>query len=115
MISDWGRSSSPISEFRAAAFPRIQLVELQLERLGIPILRVLDHEDHQKRHDRGACVDHELPGIRPAEKRAGYSPQDDAQARRYEYSGMTELMLGPAREAVKNQGHCFGGSRAGEH
>src|SRR5206468_2385897 len=84
-----------------------QLVELQLERLSIPILRALDHEDHQKRHDRGTGIDDELPGIRPAEQRACCAPKDDAQARHRECDGMTELTLGPAREAVKNRSHRF--------
>src|SRR4029078_12551304 len=40
-----------------------ELIELQVDRLGVAILRVLNEKDHQERHDRRACVDDELPCI----------------------------------------------------
>src|SRR5688500_12375347 len=40
-----------------------EFVQLDLERLGVAILGVLDQEDHEKRDDRGAGIDYELPGI----------------------------------------------------
>ena len=40
-----------------------QLIELEMDRLGVAVLRVLDQEDHQERDDRRAGVDHELPRI----------------------------------------------------
>src|SRR6185503_21217964 len=46
-----------------------QLVELHLHGLRIPVLGVLDQEDHEEGDDRGAGVDHELPRVREAEQR----------------------------------------------
>lgn len=43
-----------------------QFVELQLERLLVPVLRVLNNEDHEERHDRGPGVDDQLPRRRVA-------------------------------------------------
>src|SRR5262249_247487 len=40
------------------------LVQLEVNRPGILVLRTLDEEDHEERDDRGAGVDDELPGIR---------------------------------------------------
>src|ERR1044072_7982587 len=46
-----------------------QLVELDLHRLGVAVLRVLDEEHHEEGDDRGRSVDYELPGIAQAEDR----------------------------------------------
>src|SRR5579871_5745711 len=48
-----------------------QLVELDLDRFRIAVLRVLDHEHHQESYDGGRGVDHELPGVAVAEERPG--------------------------------------------
>src|SRR5688572_12874584 len=45
-----------------------QLVELELDRLGVAVLRVLDQEHHQEGDDRGGGVDDQLPGIAEAEQ-----------------------------------------------
>src|SRR5688500_11443497 len=51
-----------VDERRACAFdPAQQLVELEVNGLRIAVLRVLDEEHHEERHDRGAGVDHQLP------------------------------------------------------
>ena len=81
-------SSRLISEFR-----------LSWSAFVFAILGVLDDEDHQKRHDRGARIDDEVPSIRPAKKRAGDGPQDDGQDRQHKRSRAAELLLDPAREA----------------
>ena len=57
-----------------------QLVELELEGLRVAILGALDDEDHQKRHDCGARIDDELPGIGPA-KETGRSPPTERRRR----------------------------------
>ena len=51
-----------------------QLVELELDRLGVAVLRVLDQEHHQERDDRRAGVDDQLPGVAEAEERPGDEP-----------------------------------------
>jgi hypothetical protein len=40
-----------------------KLVKLHLDRCAIPILRVLDQEDHEESDDRRAGVDHQLPCV----------------------------------------------------
>src|SRR6185437_15099657 len=51
-----------------------QLVEFQLQGQRVAVLRRLDQKDHQKRHDRRARVDNELPGIAEAEQGTRDSP-----------------------------------------
>src|ERR1041385_8274058 len=53
-----------------------QLVELELNHLAVPVLRVLNQEYHQEGDDRRAGVDHELPGIAESEDRTGQRPYD---------------------------------------
>jgi hypothetical protein len=48
------------------------LIQLDLERLGIAILCILNQEHHQERDDRGPGVDNELPGVTEVEEGAGY-------------------------------------------
>jgi len=60
------------------AFHRTEeLVELDLNRGTVSVLRVLDQEDHEERHDRGRRVDDELPGVAEAEEGAADEPQGD--------------------------------------
>ena len=40
-----------------------ELVQLQLDRFGVPILRVLNDEDHQEGHEGRRGIDDELPGV----------------------------------------------------
>ena len=48
-----------------------ELVELELDGQAVLVLRLLDQEHHQEGDDRGPGVDHELPGVREMEERAG--------------------------------------------
>ena len=54
-----------------------QLIQLQMEGLGIAVLCVLDQEHHQKRNDRGAGIDNQLPRIRVMENGTGHAPGDN--------------------------------------
>jgi hypothetical protein len=54
-----------------------QLVQLDLDRLGVAVLRCLDEEHHEEGDDGGERVDHELPGVAEAEERARERPCDD--------------------------------------
>src|SRR5688572_293242 len=51
-----------------------QLVQLHLDRLGIPVLGGLDQEYHEERHDRRRGIDHQLPRVREPEQRPGHGP-----------------------------------------
>ena len=44
-----------------------ELVELDLHGDGVSDLRILDHEHHQERDDRGRRVNDELPSVAKAE------------------------------------------------
>lgn len=54
-----------------------QLVQFGLNGSAGPVLRVLDQKHHQKGHDGGAGIDHELPGVGEAEQRAGDRPNEN--------------------------------------
>jgi hypothetical protein len=54
-----------------------QLVEFGLNRGAIAVLRILDQEHHQERDDRGAGVDHQLPGVAEMEQRSARRPTGD--------------------------------------
>src|ERR1041384_1948634 len=51
-----------------------QLIQLQVQRLGITILGVLNEKDHKKRNDSSACVDDELPSVRKMKERPAHGP-----------------------------------------
>ena len=71
------------SVFRAAAREN-QRVELDLQRGGVAVLRVLNQEHHQERDDGGRCIDDELPGVAEAEERPADRPDDDRREREQE-------------------------------
>src|SRR5438045_1615072 len=81
-----------------------QLVELQLDRLGVAPLRVLDHEDHDKRDDRRGRVDDQLPAVRPAVEGTRSKPQPDEDDGRKSRARSRHLLLAPARKAGKRPG-----------
>jgi hypothetical protein len=54
-----------------------ELVELDLNRGAVAVLRVLDQEHHEECHDRGRRVDHELPAVAEAEDRTADKPDAD--------------------------------------
>ena len=69
-----------------------QLVQFDLDRLGIAVLGVLDQKNHQKRDDGGACVDDQLPGVAEAKQRPGEDPDGDHTNRQGEHPGATAKM-----------------------
>src|SRR5581483_2455222 len=54
-----------------------QFVELDVHGGGIAVLRVLDHEHHEKSDDCGRGVDDKLPGVAVAEQGPGQPPDYD--------------------------------------
>jgi hypothetical protein len=54
-----------------------ELIELEMNGQSIAILGVLDQEDHEEGHNRGAGIDHQLPGVREAEEWSAYTPNED--------------------------------------
>ena len=57
-----------------------QLVELEVQRRAIAVLRVLDKKHHQERDDRRARIDDQLPGVRILKNRPGRRPGNDEDA-----------------------------------
>src|SRR4029077_242124 len=56
-----------------------QLVEFEMNGLGIAVLRVLDKEHDEEGRNRRAGVDVELPDLRIVEVRSGEGPQKHAE------------------------------------
>ena len=73
-----------------------QLIQLQVDRPRIAVLRVLDQEHHQERHDRRAGIDDELPRVAEAEHGTADPPDDDDQRGNDE----RDRLAGRARRAV---------------
>ena len=89
-----------------------ELVELQLERRRVAVLRALDEEDHQERDDGGAGVDDELPGVREAEQRPRQSPDGDGPRGEPERRGLpgraSRRLREPAEPALRMDRHAQG-------
>src|SRR5882757_6146548 len=98
-----------------------ELVEFDLDCRSVPVLRVLDEEYHEKRHDRGSGIDDELPRVREIEDWSGDRPGDDDQRCRDERDGATgklggvvgdmaeqcaETILLPVRASTRCAGLC---------
>ena len=64
-----------------------ELVELDVNRDRVPVLRVLDQEHHEKGDDRRAGIDDELPRIGKVEDGSGDGPPEDDQNREDEGPG----------------------------
>ena len=54
-----------------------KFVEFELDGCRVAVLRVLNYEHHQERYDRGAGVNHELPGVRIMEHRTEGRPDNN--------------------------------------
>src|SRR4051794_8213531 len=78
-----------------------------MNRARIAALGALDQKNHQECDDRGPRIDHELPGIGPAEYRPGDGPHDNAEYRQSERIRRSDLTLDQAGEAIENGWPCF--------
>src|SRR5262249_3788030 len=58
---------------------RHDLVELEMDRQRIFVLRTLNQEDHQKSHDRRSGIDHDLPCVRVINEWPADGPDDTEQ------------------------------------
>src|SRR5262245_13060921 len=76
-----------------------ELVELELKHLGVTILRVLNHEHHQKSDDGRASVDRELPGVRVAKEWAYRAPNDHGDQGKPERPWRADGDRDPMRES----------------
>ena len=77
------------------------LVELQMHRFGVAVLGVLDEKDHQKRNNRGASINDELPGVGEMKGWSGQRPNDDDDNGAGKGPGAAQNSGRSAREDVK--------------
>jgi hypothetical protein len=54
-------------------------IQLEVDRAGVAVLRILDQENDQEGHHGRAGIDDELPGIRVVEVGSRQEPQDDGK------------------------------------
>src|SRR5262249_7730707 len=78
-----------------------ELVELQLRRHRVAVLRVLDQEDGEERDDGRPRVDRELPRVGVAAERPGEEPTDADEQREREGPGRAHRDGAPPGEAPK--------------
>ena len=78
-----------------------QFVELHLDGLGIAVLRVLDEEHHEERHNGRARINDQLPRVTVAEARARDRLAEDDGDRQRERGRPAGPTRGPLREAGK--------------
>src|SRR5882672_3505761 len=76
-----------------------QLVQLDLNGLGVAVLGALNQEHHQEGDDRCAGIDDQLPGIAEAKKRAQGGPYHDDEDRRREGEWPSCRVSGPFGQA----------------
>src|SRR2546430_9302126 len=66
-----------------------ELVELELDRLGVAILCILNKKHHQEGDDGRGGGDDQLPSVTELEDRAGDDPDREHAQRKYKHSGAT--------------------------
>jgi len=78
-----------------------ELIQLQLNRPGIPVLGILDHEDHEEGDDRGGGVDDELPCVGEVKMGSHGGPDDNDEARDQEHLSRPDDVRATACEFPK--------------
>src|SRR5688572_16076261 len=81
-----------------------ELVELDLYRGAVAVLRVLDEEHHEESDDCRAGVDHELPRVAETEERARDRPYGNGSHRKPERERTPGRARDPLRESRKPGG-----------
>jgi len=81
------------------------LIEFQMDRLGIAILSVLDEENHQERDDGCAGVDNKLPRVREMKGGARDRPYHDDEEGDDKSPSAAENLGRSTREEAKGVRH----------
>ncbi len=79
-----------------------KFIQFQMDGFGVAILRVLNEEHHQERHDGRPSVDDQLPCVRKMEVRAGQTPNDNNKNGASERPGAAENSRRSAGENAKD-------------
>jgi len=80
--------------------------QFELNRKRVAVLRVLDQEYHQKRHDGRASIYHQLPGVAVAEYRAGrYPDSHDSEGEQecYRVAGPLRYCMCKSRKLMRQR------------
>ncbi|MNG13535.1 hypothetical protein D3C84_972200 [compost metagenome] len=81
-----------------------QLIDFEVQDVGVTVLRVLDQKHHEERDDGRRGVDDQLPGVVVIENRPTQTPQTNQDQRAHEGLGAT----GPQSEFLRDfcEFHC---------
>src|SRR5688572_28579740 len=95
-----------LNQLRTSSFyRRQQLVELEMDRMGMTVLSILNEEHHEKCDDRRAGIDDQLPAFRKAVVRARYQP-DEHEEKGYDEDPRRSHPVGSSgREPAKHLVH----------
>jgi hypothetical protein len=83
-----------------------QLVQLELHGFRVPILGVLNQENHEERYYGCPGVDDQLPGIGVVENRAGKRPDDYDEYTQHKGARRAASVGRPAGEFTKQFPHA---------
>src|SRR4051812_5577426 len=78
-----------------------QLIEIDLDGTGVPVLRALDEKDHQEGDNGGAGVDDKLPCIAEVKERPRGKPQNDHQGGEKKSRGAARPLSCDLRETAE--------------
>ena len=78
------------------------LVQFEVQRQGVLVLRPLDEEHHQKCHDGGAGIDDQLPGVGKMKEGPRHQPGHDDQRRRGKRPGASRPGGDQMRHPLQN-------------
>ena len=78
-----------------------EFVQLHLNGGAVPVLGVLDEEDHHERNNRRTGIYDELPGVREIKERTGDRPNENDGAGDDESRSTPRSKRGPARYSDK--------------
>jgi hypothetical protein len=91
-----------VNQLVVSALDRVnQFIELEMERLRLAILRVLDQENHQEGDDRRTSVDDKLPGFGVLKIGSSRGPGDDRQERSQRGPTVSGRVSGPGRDRAE--------------
>src|SRR5258707_15559475 len=85
-----------------------ELVQFEMERFGVAVLRVLNQENNQESDDGGAGIDDQLPGVRKMEEGPAYCPNHQNNHGEQEHVRVPNKLSRTAGKAAEPQAHGIG-------
>jgi len=91
-----------IHKFISRAFDGAkELIQFEVDRFGVAVLRILDQKHHEEGHDGRGGIDDQLPGIGKMKRWAGQNPHKDDEHSSGKSPGASEGYRGTAGEDAK--------------